>query len=220
MYGNLSRSAGPTSYPRLLIAENNFSTVKSLVRTFRDERLLDVAFDVCTSPRGAVRRLLADPYQLLISGVHLAEMDDFLLLTRTQALETFVPLVITASALEKESARQVLQQGAFDLITTPLDHEQTVSTISLALWHNKLTTLIASRDKALERYQRHITKFPGNRRGEAFRTIQKSIEESIAAHERTIDRIETNVNCFADLAKNVESQARERALERLDVPSK
>src|SRR5262245_11260939 len=119
MVENPSRSTGPTPFPRLLIAENDFSTVESLIGTVGDRRL-GVDFDVCTSPRGAVRKLLAAPYQLIISGVHLAEMDDFLLLTRTQALETFVPLVITASASEKESARQVLQQGAFDLISTPL----------------------------------------------------------------------------------------------------
>jgi DNA-binding NtrC family response regulator len=55
--------------------------------------------------------------------VHLAELDDFLLLKRIQALEAFVPLVITATTGDKASARRLLEQGAFDLITTPVEHE-------------------------------------------------------------------------------------------------
>jgi len=213
---DLSPSTSSARFPRILIAENHLPTLESLVQTFRDRQLLYLDIDVCTSHRSAVRKLLRSPYELIISGAHLAEIDSFLLVNRTRALEAFVPLVITAATGEKESARRVLKQGAFDLIPTPLDHEQTVSTIRLALWHNRLTALIASRDKALERYRYHIADYPGNRSGEAFRKILTSIEQSIDAHERTIHQIETSLKRFADLAKTVESQARERAFERLD----
>jgi DNA-binding NtrC family response regulator len=167
---DLSHATLSARFPRILIAENHFSTVESLIQTFGDRRL-DLDFDVCTSHRSAVRKLLASPYQVIISGVHLAELDDFLLLKRIQALEASVPLVITATTADKESARRVLEQGAFDLIPTPLEHEQTVDSIRLALWYNKFKALIASRDKALERYQQYIANYPGNRRGDAFRTI-------------------------------------------------
>src|SRR6187549_1203539 len=123
MDGILSRSAGPTHIPRILMAENHFSTMESLIQTLGDRRF-HLDFDVCTSHHSAVRKLLASPYQLIISGVHLAELDDFLLLKRIQALEVFVPLVITATTGDKASARRLLEQGAFDLITTPLEHEQ------------------------------------------------------------------------------------------------
>jgi len=224
---DLSHSTSSPRFPRILIAENHLSTVESLIQIFGDRRL-DFDYEVCTSHRGAVRKLLASPYQLIISGVHLAEIDDFLLLNRTQALEAFVPVVISAATGEKESARRVLEQGAFDLIPTPFEHEQTVSTIRLALWHNKFNALIASRDKAQERYRHHIADYPGNRSGEAFQTILTSIEQSVAAHERTLHQIETSIKRFedleietslkrfADLAKTVENQAREGALARLD----
>jgi hypothetical protein len=55
--------------------------------------------------------LLAHSYQLVISGAHLAEMPDFRLLRSIQALEPFVPFVVTADASEKESARRVLGRG-------------------------------------------------------------------------------------------------------------
>ena len=61
-----------------------------LLNTFKDRRL-GFDFDACTSSLGAAQKLVASPYQLIISGAHLAEMNDFLLLKRTQALETVAP---------------------------------------------------------------------------------------------------------------------------------
>ena len=72
----LSHSISTPRFPRLLIAENNFSTVESLLTTIGDRRL-DLDFDVCTSHDGAMRKLFDSPYQLIISDVHLAETDDF-----------------------------------------------------------------------------------------------------------------------------------------------
>src|SRR5262245_42311246 len=94
--------------PRILLAENHGSTIDSLLQTFGD-RQLALNVDVCTSHRSAVRKLLVSPYQLIISSVHLAEIDDFFLLHRTQALDAGVPLVITAATGEKVSARRVLE---------------------------------------------------------------------------------------------------------------
>lgn len=213
MDGILSRSAGPTHIPRILMAENHFSTMESLIQTLGDRRF-HLDFDVCPSHHSAVRKLLASPYQLIISGVHLAELDDFLLLKRIQALEVFVPLVITATTGDKASARRLLEQGAFDLITTPLEHEQTVDTIRLALWHNKLQAIIASRDKALEKYRQRIDNYPGKRTDEPVQTILILIEQTVSAHDRTIGRIETSIKCLANLGKE---QAREQALRRLNM---
>src|SRR5215475_3728631 len=159
---DLSHVTSSGRLPRLLIAESNLSTFEPLIRTLRDERL-DIDFDVCTSHWSAVWKLLASPYQLIISGVQLAERHDFLLLKRAQARHTFVPVVVTASASEKEGARRALNHGAFDLIPTPLDHDQTVNTVRLALWQNKLMELIARREKTLEQYRRHLDAYPGNR---------------------------------------------------------
>ena len=156
---DLSHVTSPGRFPRLLIVENNFSTTEPLIRAFGDRRL-DVDFDVCTTHVTAVRKLLAAPYQLIISGAHLAEIDDFLLLKRAQKLQPFVPFVVTASASEKERARRVLERGALDLMLSPLDHGQTVRTIRLALWHGKLRNLIARKEAALEQYRQHMADYP------------------------------------------------------------
>src|SRR5262245_60930958 len=195
--------AHPTSSarvpPRILIAEQHGSTVESLIQTCGD-RQLDLEIDVCTSHRSAVCKLLAFPYQLIISSVHLAALEDFFLLRHTHALDMGVPVVITAATGEKAVARRVLDQGAFDLISIPLEYEPAISTIRLALWHNKLNVLIASRNKALERQRLHIAHYPHIGGGEAFwtiRAIRTSIEQSFAAHNRTLYLIETTLQRFA-----------------------
>jgi len=215
----LSHVISPSRFPRLLIAENNSSVVEPLIRTL--DRRLDVDFDVCTSPRGAVRKLLLSPYQLIVSSVQLAEMNDFLLLRRTKAFHTYVPLVVTASASEKDSARRVLTRGAFDLITTPLEREQAVGTIRLALWQSKLMSLIARKEETLEKYRQHMTDYPGdrNKMAESFHRALAAFQKTISSIERTMLRMEESMVCFSDFATKVEYYARERALERLTALS-
>ena len=215
----LSHVISPSRFPRLLIAENNSSVVEPLIRTL--DRRLDVDFDLCTFPRSAVRKLLLSPYQLIVSSVQLAEMNDFLLLRRTKAFHTYVPLVVTASASEKDSARRVLTRGAFDLITTPLEREQAVGTIRLALWQSKLMSLIARKEETLEKYRQHMTDYPGdrNKMAESFHRALAAFQKTISSIERTMLRMEESMVCFSDFATKVEYYARERALERLTALS-
>src|SRR5215471_18189866 len=204
-------------FPRLLIAENNFSTFESLIDSFGKSRL-DLNFDLCTSRDGAMRKLLDCPYQLIISDAHLAEMDDFSLLKRSQARET-VPFLITASPSnkqEKESARRVLEHGAFDLISLPLEFEQTTSAILLALWESKLMTLVACKERAVEKYREHMAAYPsGNQMDATFKRTLSAIHDSIVSYHQTILRTEG----VTDLATKVANQARKKALERLDALS-
>ena len=212
---DLSHVTSPGRFPRLLIAENNFSTFESLIDTFGKSRL-DLDFDVCTSRDGAMRKLLEVPYQLIISDAHLAEMNDFALLKRSQARETFVPFLITTSASkneDKESARRVLEHGAFDLLSLPLEYEQTVSAVLLALWESKLMTLIACKERAVEKYREHMAAYPsGNQMDATFKRTLSAIHDSIVSYHQTILRTDG----FADLATIVANQARKKALERLD----
>jgi DNA-binding NtrC family response regulator len=211
----LSHVTSSTRFPRILIAENNFSTFETLIDTFGKSRL-DLDFDLCTSRDGAMRKLVDSPYQLVISDAHLAEMDNFSLLKRTQGRDTFVPFLITANAAnttEKESARRVLAHGAFDLISLPPEYEQTVSAILLALWQNRFMTLIACKERAVEKYREHMAAYPsGNQMDATFKRTLSAIQASIFSYQQTVLRVEG----FADLAAKVEIQARKRALERLD----
>jgi DNA-binding NtrC family response regulator len=217
----MTQDLPPMTFPifsRLLIAEKDFSDVEPLIRTFGD-RHLDVDYDICSSYPTAMRKLLASPYQLIICGVHLAEINDFLLLERTKALDPVVPFVVTANASEKESACRLLEQGAFDVITRPLDHAQTVRTIRLALWHNKLRDIIARKEKALDKYNQHVTDYPDDRKEieKLFKRTLSCFDTTISCVEGTILRLDATQGCFSNLATEVEQQARKRALERLKL---
>ena len=133
-----------------------------------------------------------------------------------------MPVVITAAASDKQAARQALEFGAFDLITRPVHPNQAIDTISLALWQNKLSAIIASKEKAIERYRQHFAVYPADKKmKETFRKslflVQKTISSS---YPKTIQQIEETMMCFNHLAATVEKEARNRALERLDALSK
>src|SRR5262249_45767550 len=116
------------------------------------------------------------------------------------------------------SSRRALNEGAFDVIPTPLEHEQTVNIIRLALWQNKLMALIAHKEKTLEKYRQHLAAYPGNRMmDETFNRALLAVEKTVSTFETPSHRIEESIRCFADLAKTVEEQARQQALCRLVI---
>jgi DNA-binding NtrC family response regulator len=217
MNEGLARSPSLHRFPRLLIAADYASTVEPLLRTFRDDRL-DVEFDLCTSQTSATNKLSARPYHLIIAGAHLAEVDDFFLLKRSQSLPRFVPFLVTASPSEKDSAARVLAQGAFDLIPTPVDHEQTVTAIRLALWNGKLRSLIQSKERMVDKCLQHLADYPGERLqvqawlGDAL----SAFEKAIAAVDQSLLRIGESAARLSEVAIKVEQDARARAFARLD----
>ncbi len=211
-----SRVPSPPRLPHLLIVEHDVAITERIVRTLEDRRL-DVDYDLCISHRTASSKLLASPYQVVIGDAQLSEADDCFLLTRTQTLHPVVPFVTMASASAKESARRLLKEGAFDLITSPLDHEQAVSTILLALWQSKLMNLIACNEKALGKYDEHIKAYPcGSEMETFFKRTLSAIEASIRTYEKVMWRVEDRPIGFSNFARAVEFHTKRRALERLD----
>ena len=217
MNEGISRISSPHRFPRLLIAADYASTVEPLLRTFGDDRL-DVDFDLCTSLASATRKLSARPYELIIAGAHLAEADDFFLLKSSQSLQGVAPFVVTAGAREKDAAARVLAQGAFDLIPTPIEHEQTVTTIRLGLWNGKLRNLIESKEKMVEKCRQHLSNYPGERfQVEALLSDALSaFEKTISAVDQTLLRVEESAARLSEVAIKVEQEARTRAFARLD----
>ena len=211
-----TRRSSFNRFPRLLIAADYASTVEPLLRTFRDDRL-DVEFDLCTSQSSATRKLCERSYQLIIVGTYLAEVDDFFLLKRSQSLQRFVPFVVTAAASEKDAAGRLLAQGASDLIPTPIDHEQAVTSIRLALWNGKLRNLIESKERLVEKCRQHLVEYPGDRiQVESLLSDALSaFAQTICAVDETLLRVEESAACLSDVAIKVEQDARRQAFARL-----
>jgi len=205
---------------RVLIAEYDSLALEALAHTL-GRSLPEVRFDVCASCDHAMEKLIAIPYNLIISDVHLAEMDDFILLKHSNVLQKSIPVVITAAASDRQAVRQALGYGAFDLITRPVRPNEAVATIRLALWQNKLLAIIASKEKAIEKYRQHFAVYPADKKmKETFRKSLFLVQRTVSSYSKTILQIEETMMCFSHLAASVEKDARERALNRLDAPAK
>jgi DNA-binding NtrC family response regulator len=219
MSANLITAASPSVQARILIAEYDALTLETLAHTL-GKSMPKVRFDLCVSCDNAIEKLIASPYNLIISDVHLAETNHFFLLKHNEVLQKSVPVVITAAASDKQAARQALEFGAFDLITRPVRPNHAVATIRLALWQYKLSAIIASKEKAIERYRQHFALYPADKKlKETFRKSLFLVQRTISSFPKTIQQIEETMMCFNHLAATVEKDARKRAFERLDALS-
>jgi hypothetical protein len=127
--------------------------------------------------------------------------------------------LVTADASEKESAGRLLERGAFDVITSPLDYKQTVRTVRLALWYSRLRNIIARKEEAIDKYDQHLTDYPDDREEieRLFKRTLSCFDTTISCVEGTILRLEETDGCFSNFATEVEQQVRKRALERLKL---
>lgn len=220
MSASLITGPPPSFSSRILIAEYDSSTLETLAHVL-EKSLHKVRFDVCVSSDNAMEKLIASPYNLIISDVHLAEMHHFSLLKHNEVLQKSVPVVITTVGSETHVARQALEFGAFDFITRPVDPPQAIATIRLALWQNTLTAIIACKEKAIERYRQHFAVYPGNKKmKETFRKSLFLMQKTISSYPGTIQLNEEMMLWFNHLAASVEKEARERALQRLHALTK
>jgi DNA-binding NtrC family response regulator len=168
-----------------------------------------------------MEKLIASSYNLIISDVHLAAMNHFVLLKHNEVLEKSIPVAITAAASDYQAARQALEFGAFDLITRPVHPTPAIATIRLALWHNQLMTIIASKEKAIERYRQHFAVYPADKQMKE--TLRKSLflaQRTVSSYPKAIRQIEGSMLCFNHVAATVEKETRERALKRLHALAK
>ena len=203
--------------PGILIAEQEPLILEMLTQTLQ-QRMPAVKLDVCSSRDHGMEKLRTSRYRLIISSVQLTELDNFLFLKRTQLLQRRAPLVITVGQVETASVRHALRQGAFDYISSPLDLIQTLHTVRLALWYSQIQHLIAFHRYALERYYVHMVTDPddkdlANILGQGLVAVNKSFE----AAKETVTQMRQSVEDFDHIAVDVESQAKQQALERLDT---
>ena len=158
----------------------------------------------------------SSPYQLIISGVHLVAEDNFSLLKRIQEFQPTVPLVVTAGASEQASARQALDLGAFGIIPNVEDAKDTVSMVRFGLWQNQLLAMIASQEKAHDKYRQHLAAYPAHEhKEELFKNNLLIMEKAFESFEETLDQIDETLKFFTCIAHDTEKQAQHRSLEHL-----
>jgi len=202
----------------ILIAENDAPTAKSLVRTIADN-WVGLGCDVCPDYHRTILKLFnaQPPYKLVIADVDLAEQDDFLLLKHNKARQPQIPFVLTTRSAKNAASRRALEEGAFDLILTPLKYEQTVATVRLALWHGKLRGFLSANERNLKKCRQHIVNYPHDERlDDAFHKTVYAVRISLFLLEERSQHGHAGT-LLSDFAAQVEVETRKRALARLNA---
>jgi len=206
----------PATSRHLLIADTDSATLDRLPHILCD-RIPNLELHLCTSVNQAAQKLQLSHYDTIISSIPLLLAQDFVLLKRKLRLQPLAPLIVTAGQSDAQVAIQALQEGAFDLIAKPIQASEAAKSIRLALWHNGLLKLLASRDKDLLDFQQHMETYPHDqKKRERFRQHLTIFDRAFQAIETSLQRIEKlDYDLFFQMAACVEKHTNERALDRL-----
>jgi DNA-binding NtrC family response regulator len=203
--------------PNVLLAENNLALVEFLPCVLT-RNIPSLAMDTCSSQDVATHKLAGNSYDVVICNVGLAEADNFLLLRQHRTLHPLTPFIVTAGAQHREMACEAIDNGALDIIVTPLIPQEAVSTVQLARKLYELRKIIASRHNRLmglreDHANRRIATWTDlkvvNRTIQAIDEKYESRRHVLSAYERTIPALESSVALLAKQASVLEHQAGE-----------
>ncbi len=198
----------------VLIAETDPGIIGVLPRLVSDN-IPNVEVDICISTDDLARNRRIGTYDTVAISPILFQR--YRLLKYPAARHLVAPILVTASRDDCELASQCLVKETFDLIVKPIDPEQAVQTVRLALWQNKLLKLLAAKEQATSRFQEHMKVFPQARQ------MEVEFGAKMAAYENTLRAITTSLQHFLnseeerslfDLAGLVESAAKKQAFDR------
>ena len=180
------------------------------------ERLPKVQLEICKSVDEAARSLRRSKFDTVITSTPFLWAQESRLL-KDLTLQKLVPLVLTVDQAERSRAQASLLTRGFDLITKPIQPDQAVKTLRLALWQNRLLKLLASRERVVSAFEKHIQAFPQDLKIEnVIRNTLSAIDETLVAVRGSNQRLEESLDAqLYDLAVAVELRAREQALNRL-----
>ncbi len=199
----------------VLIADTDFSTLDILPRILSD-RMPQIAIDTCRSADELSRKLTRCSYDTLAISSRL--IPDYRLQAHKEGRHLLSPLIVTANKRDGMLAFSAIEKEAFDLIAKPIVPQEATLTVQLALWQSRFLRLLASRERATERFHEHMKLFPGAQVVEA---VHRS---KMAAYERTLNSLSASVRLLLDvederslfdLAASVTQLTKQRALDRL-----
>lgn len=137
----------------VLLAETDSSTLDLLPRLLM-EHLPHVVVDVCTSAEELCQTHDLWAYDTITTSPILFQAYRFL------KRKTTYPILVTTGEQDCQSAYQVLQKDAFDFIEKRIVPHAAATTVREALWHNQILKLLASRERAVFKFQEHMEAYP------------------------------------------------------------
>ncbi len=203
----------------ILLADTDPALLENLPY-FISSDLPGIALTVCTSAQQTAERLSRSKYSTVIAASGLIQEECSVILHQKRTRHVLVPLIIIATGhMDCEPARSaLLQWGAFDVITRPVDPAEALASIRIALWQAKFLGLLTQRKRIASQFQSHLAVYPHQRdRGDALAWISKRVDDTL-----TLVRGNNEIDLYRldplliDLAGSVEEWSLERALDRLE----
>lgn len=93
---------------------------------------------VAYNGRQALEQVRAQPFDLILSDVRMAEMDGIAALKAIKSYNPAIPILIMTAYSNVESAVEAIKAGAYDYLTKPLDFDTLQLTLVRALEHTSL----------------------------------------------------------------------------------
>ncbi|CAI0967329.1 sigma-54-dependent Fis family transcriptional regulator [Serratia fonticola] len=93
---------------------------------------------VAHNGRQALEQVRAQPFDLILSDVRMAEMDGIAAMKAIKSYNPAIPILIMTAYSNVESAVEAIKAGAYDYLTKPLDFDTLQLTLARALEHTSL----------------------------------------------------------------------------------
>jgi DNA-binding NtrC family response regulator len=199
----------------VLIADPDKSSWHDLPRAL-SSWLPEKQFGFCTRRDEALDQVAnpASLFDLVISSVGFAELDNFFLLNGLKCLS--VPLVITTGASTLAASRRALGMGAFGIIPLPVDGKLAAKTLTLATGLTDIHRRTAVYHDLLKTYHERLDACPRDPElEEVLRTCEVVLESTYDMWRDTISHMEQSVRRLAYAAVNLEDEARFQAYAQL-----
>ena len=105
---------------RVLVVDDEALICNMLDRVLRSE---GYEVETSTNPEDGLALLKQQPYDVLVTDLHMSGMNGLVLLERARKIQPKCEVVMMTGYATVETAREALKQGAIDYITKPLDIE-------------------------------------------------------------------------------------------------
>ena len=198
----------------VLIVEPDYGTIKHLSCALAD-RLPTLSISTCLSAEELSEKFKRVSYDTITLNPLFLPAYRALQKKRNQLL---APLLVTVSQQNLTVAQAALEGDVFDVIAHPIIPSEAVHTVRLALWQNQLLKLLASQERATQRFLQHLEAFPHERKMEGHFTQHLDIfTRTFHALQASIELLVNSENeqALFDMATFVEQRAKQRALDKL-----
>ena len=139
--------------PRILIVDDDVALLEALPEALL-LRMNGIAIDTSETAAGALERLRAVDYDVVVTDIKMPGMDGLALLREIQSVRPGTPTLLITGHGEHDLAVQALRGGAYDFVAKPIDRDYFVASLERAIQMKRLDREIERQRLALERHAR------------------------------------------------------------------